>query len=1376
MLATLTVNTASDTVVPTDPTLSLREAIEVSNGTLAISVLSTQAQAQINGALSTPNTIDFNIPASTAPGLDIPVPGFDPSTQDWTITLSRPLPAITSPVTIDGFSQGGVPVPYVYPLGGFFQTLTISGNPTGGTFTLTTSTPLPVATTGPLPYNATANQIGAALQGIVGVGNVTVSAGVVPNTIVITFEGLFAGEAIPLLVATSSLTGGTSPSAVVSGTPVEITSKPNSVQALDGNDAQARVIIDGSQIDTAAFPDPPGLVLDASHSALRGLIIDGFDVGVSVPQFDSSGSPISGDLIQGNYIGKYLEYPVDPSTGAALGSPNNVKLTGLGNTQGVVLYASNTTVGGTNPQEDNVISGNAEQGVLIQAPATGNVVEGNQVGIVGPSLNNLYFHAGNGAEGVLDYGSSNQIGGPVAAAGNLISANQSYGVRISGTVATLTVVAANIIGLGPGGGYVFGTGNPGNGDYGDGIRIEDSAQNQIGGPTSAWGNTISSNFGAGVYITGASAMGNTILNNLIGTTSDGTAAQGNAQEGVANYSPGTAIGPGNVISGNLRGVLISGASATGVVVHGNLIGTDITGTLDLGNAKEGVLIDNASGNSVTGNAGGSQVISGNLVGVAITSSSGALAPSSLNLVAGNLIGTDKSGLYALPNAQEGVLIDNASGTTIGGTTAAAQNLISGNEWGVRLDGALATGNLVAGNLIGTDITGKAPLGNEVNGVIITTNASNNTIGGTVSGAGNTIAFNALAGVSVVSGTGDSILSNSIFSNGKLGIDLVAPGDPPDGVTPNAPGVRSGPNDLQNYPILTRAVGVETNNSVLGSLNSIPNTTFLIQFFTSVVPDPSGYGQGQTLIGSMTVTTDVNGNAQVDFTPSTNLSANIWITATATNMSTGDTSEFSNAVSAAPVSVEFQTSSIMVDASDGVAIIHVERVGNSNAIVGVNYATSNGTAVAGQDYTAASGTLVFLAGVMDQTFSVTILPNPSQTTSSVTVNLALSQPTGGATLGTISTATLTINNNVPPMVQFASSAYTTYFTVSSTTVTVSRGGGSRGTTVQVHYATAGGTASPGVDYTPVSGTLTFLPNQTSASFTVPILHAGSTTASKTVGLVLSDPTEGAELETRSTATLTIMASSPFNPVGPVGPPPQVTGEQLILGATGITAVVFSFSLPLNPTSATDLGNYGYYVNSTGPDGVFGTSDDSATPLAAAQYNPANNTVALVPATPLPFNAFERITINALANPLLGRGLTSTTGVLLSGLGNGVPGSPYVTNFGVGTSLTYADSSGKTVYLSLTKGGLIEVFRAPNGDVQSMTLVGAIPRRSILNLHANNAGGRYTYFPPVQGATGVKFRYRTPPIVFRSTPVAPAKRKVAAKPRVVAKPKVVVTSKK
>ena len=102
---------------------------------------------------------------------------------------------------------------------------------------------------------------------------------------------------------------------------------------------------------------------------------------------------------------------------------------------------------------------------------------------------------------------------------------------------------------------------------------------------------ISANGADGVDITGADATGNTVLNNIIGLTSGGTTVLGNGLDGVFDSAPGTTIGPGNVISANLVGVLISGATATLVTVSGNLIGTDSSGEADLGNAEAGVEIE-----------------------------------------------------------------------------------------------------------------------------------------------------------------------------------------------------------------------------------------------------------------------------------------------------------------------------------------------------------------------------------------------------------------------------------------------------------------------------------------------------------------------------------------------------------------------------------------------------------------------------------------------------------------------------------------------------------------------------------------------------------------------------------------------------------------
>ena len=217
------------------------------------------------------------------------------------------------------------------------------------------------------------------------------------------------------------------------------------------------------------------------------------------------------------------------------------------------------------------------------------------------------------------------------------------------------------------------------------------------------------------------------------------------------------------------------------------------------------------------------------------------------------------------------------------------------------------------------------------------------------------------------------------------------------------------------------------------------------------------------------------------------------------------------------------------------------------------------------------------------------------------------------------------------------------------------------------------------------------------------------------------------------------------------PPEVTGTQLVLGPAGITGVTFSFSKPMDPTRARDLGNYGYFAISAGPDGTFGTSDDRSIPLAGVQPNAGVTAVTVIPSAPLPYVGFYRIVLDGLASPLLNRGLADTSGNLLSGRGNGVAGSAFVCTFGAASHLTYTDGLGKTVTLSLSGGGLITMFRAPSGDVQSVSLVGTTPRKSVLTLQANRAGGRTTYLPPIQGAAGVRFKYRTPASTFKGKPM-------------------------
>ena len=247
-----------------------------------------------------------------------------------------------------------------------------------------------------------------------------------------------------------------------------------------------------------------------------------------------------------------------------------------------------------------------------------------------------------------------------------------------------------------------------------------------------------------------------------------------------------------------------------------------------------------------------------------------------------------------------MIISGATNNTIGGTDAGARNVISGNTGGgVVISGG--SNNQVQGNLIGTAADGTTALGNSNDGVIVANGALNNLIGGTIDGAGNVIWFNGGNGVTVGSSstdasTGNSILRNSIYANTKLGIDL---GN--DGPTPNNT-LGPGPNNFQNYPVLASASSSATGTTVTGSLNSTPSTTFRIEFFSNPAPASGQQAQGQTYLGYLEVTTDPSGNASFSFHTTAQVVPGQVITATATNLTTGDTSEFCPPVSTVGVIV------------------------------------------------------------------------------------------------------------------------------------------------------------------------------------------------------------------------------------------------------------------------------------------------------------------------------------------------------------------------------------------------------------------------------------------------------------------------------------------
>jgi hypothetical protein len=254
-------------------------------------------------------------------------------------------------------------------------------------------------------------------------------------------------------------------------------------------------------------------------------------------------------------------------------------------------------------------------------------------------------------------------------------------------------------------------------------------------------------------------------------------------------------------------------------------------------------------------------------------------------IEGNFIGTDPSGTQDLGNGTDGVQAGFSfpnQRTTIGGTTPEARNLISGNTANGIFLGLAFGGEFtdIQGNQIGTKRNGTDALGNGSNGVVL--GRRGNTVGGATPGAANTIAFNGKDGVTVVGGTGNSILRNSIFSNAGLGIDL-----DDDGPTANNPGdADTGPNNLQNKPNLISAVTSGGVTTIKGNLNSTPNGFFVIRFFSN----PSG-NEGKVFRGQKSVSTNSNGDVAFSFSPATAVREGQTITATATS-SGGDTSEFS----------------------------------------------------------------------------------------------------------------------------------------------------------------------------------------------------------------------------------------------------------------------------------------------------------------------------------------------------------------------------------------------------------------------------------------------------------------------------------------------------
>ena len=568
-----------------------------------------------------------------------------------------------------------------------------------------------------------------------------------------------------------------------------------------------------------------------------------------------------------------------------------VELNGAGapaGASGLVISAGGCTIRGL------VINRFKDHGLWIQGNGN-NVVEGCYLGT---DAAGQVAHA-NGKHGVLiDNAPDNRIGGVEADQLNLISGNTGNGVQITDQNATGNHIVGNFIGTDVTGGRALGNK--------DGVALTNAPANTIGGLNGEVrsGNVISGNRRDGINLRGLDRVGNIIQGNYIGTDADGAMAVPNEQNGIfSNRAAGTLIGgpdhrARNVISGNIfTGIILAQASAAGTTVQANYIGVDATGSEALPNELDGILITASPGVLIGGDQPEMRnVISGNAEdGLDIR---GPL--STENVVQGNFIGTDADGRAAVGNFTTGITIQiGASFNTIGGATAGTGNVISGNGGiGLLISESNSQGNRVQGNLIGTDVTGKAALGNGIDGVSLEAGAFDNTIGGLEAGVGNVIAFNGGDGVFLFdASTGNAVLSNAIFGNDFLGINLALEED--DLATENDPGDADiGPNDFQNFPDLTSASALGGSTTIQGLLDSTPDMLFTLQFFASPACDEAGYGEGARYLGSATTTTSGAGVARFTVTLPAATTVGEIITATATDPG-NNTSEFSQCVSVQP---------------------------------------------------------------------------------------------------------------------------------------------------------------------------------------------------------------------------------------------------------------------------------------------------------------------------------------------------------------------------------------------------------------------------------------------------------------------------------------------
>ena len=703
-------------------------------------------------------------------------------------------------------------------------------------------------------------------------------------------------------------------------------------------------------------------------------------------------------------------------------------------------------------------------------------------------------------------------------------------------------------------------------------------------------------------------------------TIDATTQPGFAGRPLIEVKPdGQVIGDGFKITGGnsvIRGLVINSFRGFGIVIEtgggnvieGNYIGTETTGTVAAANVQSGVHILSSNNNRVGGlTTAARNVISGNGVN-GVDLSVGAAN----NVVQGNYIGLSWTGDFKVPNVNRGISIFNAPNTSIGGATATARNIISGNGDGIVID--TANGTLVQGNFIGTNAAGDAPIDNMFENLRVV--SSNNTLIGGSTATPGAAPGNVIASMFIGGGVQTRVQGNLIGTNAAgtaqlafTSFGIAMWGDTLiGGSTPDLRNVISGFQTAVQVAnsgggsILGNYIGTD----ITGTLK-IGNSTG-IDISSNTVTQIGGVNanEGNVISGNFVgirlsaINSIVRGNfigTRKDGTTALpNTSHGIEFTVRATDNVVGGTE------AGAANTIAFNVGSGISIATPGPSfpILRNRIRGNrihSNGALGIDL-NANGVTLndAGDGDTGANALQNFptltsvttaalstIEGNLNSTagssFSIDFYVSnscdpsgfgqgasfvgstPANTdangNSTFSVQFPVSFPTGSAITATATDAVGNTSEfslcrvvNAPGSVQFFASQYFVFEQDGLATITVSRTAGTA-ESGSVDYATSNGTAITGSDFTASSGTLTFGPGETFKSFTVPLINDVIDENTETVNLTLSNPT-GFTLGTRNTATLSVMDNDPL-------PTVSISDATVGEGDTGFTDMQFEVKL-------------------------------------------------------------------------------------------------------------------------------------------------------------------------------------------------------------------------